>query len=146
MKACGHCKVQKKLTEFRPNRAKKDGLQGYCRVCDKAAQREWYQKHKKTIRGKVNVQRKRRRTEIVKKLVQYFKTHPCIECGEGNPLVLEFDHLDPGTKTSSVSTLTRGEYSWDRVLEEIKKCRVLCANCHRVRTARQFGWTMLEHL
>lgn len=31
-------------------------------------------------------------------------------------------------------------FSWDEILDEIKKCEVVCANCHRIRTAKQFNW------
>jgi hypothetical protein len=58
--------------------------------------------------------------------------HPCIECGEDDPVVLEFDHL--GGKLFDVGRAI-SDRSWDSILEEIAKCEVVCANCHRRRTA-----------
>jgi hypothetical protein len=57
--------------------------------------------------------------------------------------VLEFDHRDRTTKRHDVSTLVRKKFSWSTILAEINKCDVVCANCHRRRTARQFGWHKL---
>jgi hypothetical protein len=70
-------------------------------------------------------------------LLDYFLTHPYVDCGESDPVVLEFDHLRD--KSYNVSALLRA-WSWNRVLQEIEKCEVVCANCHKRRTAKQFGW------
>jgi|ERR1035437_867418 hypothetical protein len=60
----------------------------------------------------------------------------CIDCGyKEHPAALEYDHL-PGTiKTNMVGDLIHG--SWERLLEEVVKCELVCANCHRVRTANR---------
>lgn len=58
-------------------------------------------------------------------------------CGETDPVVLDFDHRPGETKFEHVSTLT----SWgrfDALLREMKKCDVLCANCHRRVTRKRF--------
>lgn len=69
-------------------------------------------------------------------LIEYFKTHPCVDCGEGDPVVLEFDHLRD--KSFDVGTGLR-DRPWQSVLAEMKKCEVVCANCHRRRTASRRG-------
>jgi hypothetical protein len=58
----------------------------------------------------------------------------CVDCGyKGNAQALQFDHT--GTdKKESVSNLIRSDYSWETILKEIKKCEVVCANCHAIRT------------
>jgi hypothetical protein len=43
-----------------------------------------------------------------------------------------------------VSALVNGKYSWSKILEEIEKCDVRCANCHRRRTAKQLGWYIMS--
>lgn len=65
------------------------------------------------------------------RLKEYLSAHPCVDCGENDPIVLEFDHVR-GVKTSEVYNLAvkRG-WAWKRVLTEIAKCEVRCANCHR---------------
>jgi 5-methylcytosine-specific restriction endonuclease McrA len=67
----------------------------------------------------------------------YLREHLCTDCGEPDIVVLEFDHLRD--KTAAVSALVHQGVSWERVLEEIAKCEVVCANCHRRRTARRAG-------
>lgn len=61
----------------------------------------------------------------------------CVDCGEKDPVVLEFDHLNPSTKFKDVSKLL-GK-SLYKLEEEISKCEVVCANCHKRRTAKMFG-------
>lgn len=76
---------------------------------------------------------KRRYAEVRKRLNEYKVTRGCNDCGYNTrPEALDFDHL-PGTeKVFQVSRITGR--SWERVLEEIAKCELVCANCHRVRT------------
>jgi len=64
----------------------------------------------------------------------YLRDHPCVDCGISDPLVLEFDHVS-GMKRASVSQLTRQALPTKTIDEEIGKCQVRCANCHRRRTA-----------
>ena len=63
----------------------------------------------------------------------------CIICDESDPVVLEFDHRDGNDKIDSVSNLIRNS-SWDRIAAELAKCDVLCANCHRRKSAAQFRY------
>lgn len=67
----------------------------------------------------------------------YLSTHPCIDCGESDPVVLDFDHIDPATKTRSIARMLSGHVKWENILKEIEKCEVRCANCHRRRTKIQ---------
>ena len=62
----------------------------------------------------------------------------CIDCGESDPIVLELDHVH-GEKYRNVGDMMSG-YGWKRILAEISKCEVRCANCHRRKTARDFKW------
>ncbi len=70
-------------------------------------------------------------------IVQFLKEHPCLDCGEDDVVVLEFDHI--GDKLFDVSFGLRSR-NWDDVLAEIEKCEVVCANCHRRRTAKTRGF------
>lgn len=81
---------------------------------------------------------KKRALESRKKVLEYLKTHPCVDCGETDVRILEFDHVR-GTKKKEVMGLIY-RYSFKTVLKEIEKCDVRCANCHRRRTSIQQGW------
>ncbi len=77
--------------------------------------------------------RSERRERIKQKMMDFYKVNPCVDCGETDPRVLDFDHIN--TKRHNVSTLLRKEYSWNSILEEASRCVVRCANCHRIKTA-----------
>jgi len=128
-KCCGRCKEEKPLSEFNKNKSKPDGLQNYCRTCQREYEKAHYNK-KDGIR-KRNVSRRRHTYRVRNKtwLKAYFKEHPCVDCGETDPVVLEFDHTDPTDKEESVSNLLGG--SLERLIKEVEKCEVRCANCHR---------------
>jgi hypothetical protein len=75
--------------------------------------------------------------ERIEFIVAYLREHPCADCGEADPLVLEFDHLRD--KKFSIASVWR-DHKWETVLDEMAKCEVVCANCHRRRTARRGGF------
>ncbi len=52
-------------------------------------------------------------------------------CGITDPIVLDFHHRDPSEKKTNVARFGRGGWSLKRIDEEIAKCEVVCANCHR---------------
>jgi len=79
------------------------------------------------------------KAEATTQLIEYLRGHPCVDCGETDIVVLDFDHLRD--KAAGVSDLVAAGARWERILVEIEKCEVVCANDHRRRTARSFGWT-----
>jgi hypothetical protein len=64
---------------------------------------------------------------------QYKATLQCVDCGQNHPATLEFHHLDPSQKEVNISRLIATSSSLRRLKEEMAKCVVLCANCHRIR-------------
>ena len=90
-------------------------------------------KNKKTHKENV-YQNKTKNIQAAREYVwSYLLTHPCGECGEGDPSVLEFDHVR-GIKRTGVMKLVRDGYSLKIIQKEISKCVVLCANCHKRKT------------
>lgn len=79
---------------------------------------------------------KARRKENMAKLIQYLQHHPCIDCRVPDFEVLEFDHIR-GTKVASISAMVHAGRPWSEVQDEIHKCEVRCANCHKKRHARE---------
>ena len=84
-----------------------------------------------------NTKRYRQRNREL--MIWYLNHHPCVDCGNDDILVLDFDHM-LGTKTADVSILVSRGASWERIEREMAKCVVRCANCHRRKTAIDFGW------
>ena len=72
-------------------------------------------------------------------ITEYLRQHRCVDCGESDLRVLEFDHVR-GKKERNISNLVREGWAWQRIASEIAKCDVRCANCHRRKTVEQFGW------
>lgn len=63
------------------------------------------------------------------------KSRPCEDCGrEYPPCAMDFDHVDPETKTACVGQMAGGTISISTLMSEIRKCRLLCANCHAIKT------------
>lgn len=71
-------------------------------------------------------------------MYEYLLAHPCVDCGETDPIVLDADHVR-GKKHFNISAMLQG-YAWSAVLEELEKCEMRCANCHRRKTAKEFGY------
>jgi 5-methylcytosine-specific restriction endonuclease McrA len=71
---------------------------------------------------------------------EYLSDKACLHCGESDPIVLEFNHIDPASKRNTVSDMVRKGISIATLMAEIEKCEILCANCHRRHTTKQFGY------
>ena len=119
--------------------------QSRCRACQSVRSREHYQRHSASYLRRAKTNNKRVRIENRHRLHEFLAAQRCLDCGTADFAVLEFDHRDPSVKVADVSTLVRKVCAWSRVQAEIDRCDVVCANCHRRRTARQFGWYKLGH-
>jgi len=109
----------------------------YCRTCRAEYKQEHYAKNRSRYIANAaarNAREHERRTQF---LVDFLSRHPCVDCGEDDPIVLEFDHLSD--KVFNISTGVR-DRAWAAVLEEMDKCEVVCANCHRRRSATRGGY------
>ena len=98
-----------------------------------AASRRHYEKNRAKIieRSKHGGRRSRARNkEFIK---DYLKDKKCTDCGLTDPRILEFDHVR-GEKTANVADLSRRGYGIKAIEDEIAKCEVRCANCHRIKT------------
>jgi hypothetical protein len=140
MKTCKRCNTEKPLEEFATRLRNKDSRQPYCKECKRSIDKKFYEGsdvRKQTMRENTRRAKERNRRYVWK----YLESHPCVECGEGDPRVLDFDHLDRSTKRDTMASLKRSSRSIKTLDEEIAKCRVLCANCHRKHTYDQLGWS-----
>lgn len=93
--------------------------------------KRYYLKNKQLYREK-NI---RRRKSLIEFVISY-KQKACMDCSVHYPhYVMDFDHRDKTTKISSINDMINvHSYSKEKILEEIKKCDLVCANCHRIRT------------
>jgi len=143
MKKCIRCEKDKEFSEFNKNKHKKDGFHNYCRKCSNEITSKNYYLNKDKHISQVKKNNIQRKIES-RKVVDEFKKNGCSVCSEKDESCLDFHHLDPKTKKHSVAKLANGTYSVKTVLEEIKKCIVLCANCHRKYHANKITLVSLK--
>ena len=132
MKVCAICKQAKETISFNKHSKNKDGLQTVCRECNRARSRKYYSENKNKHLLVVREKKKALRSEQKKTLKEYKESIPCVDCKTFYPsYVMDFDHQRD--KTVIVSAMI-GNFSTRRIWEEIEKCELVCANCHRIRT------------
>jgi hypothetical protein len=136
LRKCGRCGEVKPVDEFAWRRKARGQLDNYCRPCRTAYRRQHYLANRRRY---IALAQERKRAVAMARathLIQFFREHPCVDCGERDPVVLEFDHLSEKLFTIGHDLRDR---SWESILAEIAKCDVVCANCHRRRTAQRRG-------
>ena len=134
MKKCCTCKKEKDLEGFNRSSRSKDGRQAQCRQCSK----DHYSANSGRYKQQIAVTKQARKIEIRKFLRDYLLAHPCVDCGETDPIVLDFDHVR-GRKIMDICTMIK-HGAFARIRAEVEKCDIRCANCHRRKTAREFGY------
>lgn len=138
-KVCSRCKEDKQLSDF--NKKSKDSFQSQCRACQKETRHEFYIQNKAKYVDKTSEFKELRRRINYKYIKSYLESHPCIDCGNKDIQVLEFDHIRDKLKAISYGV---ANWSLVKLKEEIDKCVVRCANCHRKKTQKQLGFARSE--
>lgn len=129
-KWCSKCNKDKLHNEFSKRSAAKDGLQLHCKLCSSEKFSNYYNDNKDHHLCVVKANKRSRISRLKGQLIEYLSSHPCVDCGESDPAVLEFDHVI-GEKRSAVASMIHDGVSWEVITQEIGKCQVRCANCHR---------------
>lgn len=93
--------------------------------------KKWLEANKKYVNSELGKATREKRLGIKKEIITKYKSeHGCIICGEKDPVVLEFHHLDPKTKKLGGLAHMR-DCSIETIKNEMDKCVILCANDHR---------------
>ena len=138
MKTCSKCRQEKPKSEFNKNSHKRDGLQTCCRDCTKISNSFSYkhsEKRRKSIRAN-NIAARSKNLKLIRRYKSFCK---CLICKESDHAVLDLHHLNSADKEYNPSFTV--SLSKKRMKAEIRKCVVLCANCHRRLHAGQFCLT-----
>lgn len=141
MKVCNICKKEKPLTEFnkKRNSGTLSSVHPYCKPCQGEYQRSNYEGRREDLLEGVYGTRNARKNEIRMLLADFYAANPCVDCGETDLLVLEFDHVTG--KEFDLNTAIRNVIPIEKIKDEFKKGEVRCANCHRRITAEhQNSW------
>lgn len=125
---CICCDVNKTSGQFFIDNRKKNGLDSYCKLC-----RNTYNKKQRTKHMKKRRMHSYNKRKLYAEYLDQLKTNrPCADCGRIFPSCsMDFDHIK-GHKKFSIGS--GRSMSKKKVLQEINKCELVCANCHRVRT------------
>jgi hypothetical protein len=98
----------------------------------KRAARAHYDRNKEAYLARAAETNKRVRAEM-RQFVRSAKDRPCADCGLSYPYyVMQFDHV--GEKQFTIGRYSNGSTSYQRMVREVEKCEVVCANCHAERT------------
>lgn len=136
MLTCSKCLRLKEDSDF-PWRVKGLKRQRICKECQREVSAAWYSNNKERQIATVVANNERYRKQLVA-VCRKAKDCACADCGIHYPhWILEFDHL-PGTKKLfTIGAKIRHNISVETLLNEIAKCEVVCANCHRDRTYKR---------
>lgn len=134
-KTCTICTCVHPATRkyFGKDKSRKDQLSIYCIECKR--------KKAKVRDNSPRYTEIRLQKRITARLfvLEYYKSHPC-SCGESRSECLQANHIDPSQKSYHISTMVGRGYPVSAIQLELDKCEILCANCHAVKTAKQFNW------
>lgn len=125
IKTCNSCHKDKPLDQFNWKKKSENKRSGNCRECQKEYKRDHYVNNKEYYYDRNVAKRK----ETKKLYEEYKATLSCEECCEDHPWCIEFHHKN-GDKEFNIAQAVY-QKSFKQILQEIKKCKVLCANCHR---------------
>lgn len=144
MRICTVCKASKPEQDFFYRNKRAEKLHSQCKACyvikRRAIWHDHYHKYGSKYRERAVERNKKIKDNLRKILLEYLSDKSCQKCGISDPRVLEFDHLDSSTKSFGIARAIGDTISWEKILLEIEKCQILCANCHKIRTAEQKGW------
>ena len=144
MKICTKCHQKKEKSDFFLKNVAQARFHTQCKECYRLQRRshykEHYEKYSALYKARAKKRREQLRIEFRNNMLNYLKDKCCVTCGMDDIRTLEFDHIVPETKAFGVARAVSLGYSWSEVLEEIAKCQILCANCHKVKTAESMNW------
>lgn len=136
MKTCNGCNESKPVTDFAK---KRDRLQSRCKSCSNAYGKEYYSNNSERMKADSAAAKKVRMDDIKARIREIKETTPCMDCHELHPwFVMDFDHVR-GVKYRDISAMLKDADSWSKLEEEMKKCDLVCSNCHRHRTFGRLG-------
>jgi hypothetical protein len=140
LQRCGTCREIKPIDAFNFRNKRTGKRHTTCRDCQRIYKRNFYLRRLEDYK-KNSAQAHIASVERNRKLArEYLSACHCGDCGASDVDILEFDHTERDSKDRTITQLINNGLSWTNIMTEIAKCEVRCANCHRIRTAKQFGW------
>lgn len=138
---CTRCHELKPAEAFPRRRRDSEKLQSWCRDCFAELNARNYADNRDREIARIRRNTERGRQAARELVAAHLAAHPCVDCGETDPIVLEFDHVR--AKRRDVSVMVAAGYPCATIEAEIAKCQVRCGNCHRRKTHER---RMAEHM
>lgn len=132
-KICSHCNEEKSFDEYHKDCTSTDGFCRKCKKCTREYRQNYYHENRNKEISLARIYTDNRRKNIRNFFKDYLVGCECIDCGETNRNLLEFDHVR-GDKLFTISEAKRGAYTDEKIMDEVKKCEIRCCNCHRLIT------------
>lgn len=146
MRRCNKCFKEKDEKEFHW-KIKNVRRKTTCSSCEKEYHKSHYlnnENYRNKCKESAKVKNKEYNERNLSILGDILQTNCCADCGETNPIVLEFDHIKG--KSIGIARLKRNAASIKTLLSEVSKCEIVCANCHRKRTYSRLDKTWRDNL
>ncbi len=144
LRQCTVCFSMLDTADFYVINKTRNRLHSQCKRCYKikreAFKVDHYEKYKEAYRLRARLRKNEIKLKLQNKLYSYLKDKCCEDCGFKDLRALDFDHIEPTEKSFGIAKAISYGYKWEKITKEIEKCRILCANCHRIRTAVQYNW------
>jgi hypothetical protein len=150
-KRCWKCETTKPVSAFSRDKSRQDGLQPVCRPCAKAARAAWLEKNpdgqkKAWAKWYANPENAKKHNDRnvrtsgarAQLLIERFKSAPCVDCKNSFPTwCMDFDHRPGVEKLFELGYRAMRSKPLEVIMDEIAKCDLVCANCHRTRTVKR---------
>jgi hypothetical protein len=131
-KVCLDCKIEKSLSEFHVRNKNKGTLNVFCKECACKRQKIWYETHKERHLIHVNESRERRAIYLKKYIKRIKLFFGCSVCGYKKcASSLDFHHMIESDKLINISKVVNRLWTMKKTKKEIRKCVLLCKNCHQ---------------
>lgn len=127
-KQCSKCKKELSIDNFRWRNKAQGKLHSQCKNCEKEADKIRYSNN--TERQKIVLNNAMLQKERNTLIVEQAKQCGCQKCGEKRLYLMEFHHKNPKEKVNTIAHMIKSS-SEQNLIQEMEKCIVLCANCHR---------------
>ena len=138
-KICTGCNQKRDTGQDFNWKYKERGIRhSHCKFCQSQLSKKHYENNKQAYVARARASGSIIIPENRKRLIEYLIRHPCVDCGQPDVRVLDFDHVRG--KSASITNLLKNTAPWERIEAEIAKCEVRRVNCHRIKTSERGKW------
>jgi hypothetical protein len=132
MITCTKCKKLQSVREYNWRNSNAGRRHSFCKKCHSNYRRNHYLLNRDKYLKKARNWNRNQTIKLRSYIADYLSSHACVDCGQRDIRVLDFDHTDQ--KKMGICAMIRNCHSINSIKLEISRCQVRCANCHRIKT------------